>query len=151
MVSGLKTDDHLPQLGTDEIQQYLSSGLFRGIGKATAQTLVNYFGANTLDILAKNPERLNEIPGLTKYRITNILAAWAESRNNPNKAVIAQLLGVGTSLGLTLKICDHYGHRTSEVLDRDPYKLVDEVDGIGFATADKLALPTFIIQSFMLG
>ena len=140
MVLLLRTDSHLPDLSIDEIQQYLCSGLFRGIGKRTAQMLVNYFGSDTLLVLDKNPEKLNEIPGLNRYRINNITHAWSQSKSNPSFAAIAQLLAVGTPLGLTLRICDHYGHRTSDVLKSDPYKLADELDGIGFKTADKLAL-----------
>lgn len=132
--------DKLPILTLVEIQQYLESGLFRGIGKKTAQTLVNYFGSDTLLVLETNPERLESVPGLGKYRIAAITKAWSESKANPTRAVIAQLLAVGTSLRLTLKICDHYGHKTSAVLKSDPYKLIDDIEGIGFKTADQLAL-----------
>ncbi|MBW4628737.1 MAG: ATP-dependent RecD-like DNA helicase [Brasilonema octagenarum HA4186-MV1] len=132
--------DKLPELTLVEIQQYLESGLFRGIGKKTAQTLVNHFGDSTLLVLDTNPERLEEIPGLAKYRIAAITKAWSESKANPKRAAIAQLLAVGTSLKLTLKICDHYGHKTSAVLSRDPYRLIDDIEGIGFKTADELAL-----------
>jgi exodeoxyribonuclease V alpha subunit len=132
--------DKLPILTLVEIQQYLESGLFRGIGKKTAQTLVNYFGSDTLLVLDTHPERLESVPGLGKYRIAAITSSWLESKANPTRAVIAQLLAVGTSLRLTLKICDHYGHKTSAVLKSDPYKLIDDIEGIGFKTADELAL-----------
>ncbi len=130
----------LPELKKEEIEQYLSSGLFHGIGKATARAIVNYFGSNTLSVLDNSPEKLSQIPGFGQHRSNKILKAWTESKKNPLHGVIAQLLGAGTSLGLTLKICEHYGYKTSEVLKRDPYRLVDEVEGIGFKTADKLAL-----------
>jgi exodeoxyribonuclease V alpha subunit len=139
MISLAKVDK-LPILTLAEIQQYLESGLFRGIGKKTAQTLVNYFGCDTLLVLDTNPERLESVPGLGKYRIAAITKAWSESKTNPLRAAIAQLLAVGTSLRLTLKICDHYGHKTSSVLKSDPYKLIDDIEGIGFKTADELAL-----------
>ncbi|MBR8833026.1 MAG: ATP-dependent RecD-like DNA helicase [Stigonema ocellatum SAG 48.90 = DSM 106950] len=132
--------DKLPELTLVEIQQYLESGLFRGIGKKTAQTLVNHFGSSTLLVLETHPERLESVPGLAKYRIAAITKVWSESKANPTRAAIAQLLAVGTSLKLTLKICDHYGHKTSAVLESDPYKLIDDIEGIGFKTADELAM-----------
>jgi exodeoxyribonuclease V alpha subunit len=123
-----------------EIEAYLESGLFRGIGKKTAQTLVNCFGSETLSILDNNPEKLYTVPGLTQYRIDGITKAWSESKKNPNLGVITQLLAVGTSLKLALKICDYYGHKTANVLQNNPYRLIDDIDGIGFKTADELAI-----------
>ncbi|MDZ8109351.1 MAG: ATP-dependent RecD-like DNA helicase [Nostoc sp. DedQUE12a] len=139
MISFSKVDK-LPELTLQEIQQYLSSGLFRGIGKKTAQTLVNYFGYDTLSVLDANPLRLESVPGLGKSRIATITSSWSESKANPTRGIIAQLLGVGTSLRLALKICEHYGHKTSSVLKSDPYKLIDDIEGIGFKTADELAI-----------
>ncbi|MHC5598917.1 MAG: SF1B family DNA helicase RecD2 [Nostoc sp.] len=132
--------DNLPELTLVEIQQYLESGLFRGIGKKTAQTLVNYFGYDTLLVLDTAPERLESVPGLGKSRIATITSSWSENKANPTRGIIAQLLGIGTSLRLTLKICEHYGHRTASVLKSDPYKLIDDIEGIGFKTADELAM-----------
>ncbi|WP_100903566.1 ATP-dependent RecD-like DNA helicase [Nostoc flagelliforme] len=132
--------EKFPSLTLSEIQQYLESGLFRGIGKKTAQTLVKHFGTSTLSVLDNAPEKLNSIPELSTYRITAITSSWSLSKTNPNFGVIIQLLAVGTSLKLALKICDHYGHKTSSVLQNNPYRLADEVDGIGFKTADQLAI-----------
>ncbi|WP_341531740.1 AAA family ATPase (plasmid) [Nostoc sp. UHCC 0302] len=132
--------DKLSALTLSEIQQFLESGLFRGIGKKTAQTLVNHFGSETLSILDYNPEQLEQIPGLSSYRIDGITKAWSSSKNNPNLGVIAQLLALKTPLSLTLKICDYYGHQTLHVLQNNPYRLADDIDGIGFKTADELAI-----------
>lgn len=137
----------LPELTPIEIQQYLESGLFRGIGRKTAQILVNYFGSSTLSVLETDPKRLEEIPELAKYRIAAINKAWNECKANPTRGAIAQLLAVGTSLKLTLKICDHYGHKTSEILSSDPYKLIDDIESVGFKTADELALSLGISAS----
>ncbi len=130
----------LPVLTEVEIQQYLSSEIFRGIGKKTALSLVEQFGSNTLAVLDKEPEKLYEVPGLNNYRIKNILQAWSESKSHPNLGVVAKLLGVGASLNFTLKICDHYGQKTESVLRENPYRLIDDIDGVGFKTADELAL-----------
>ncbi|QJB47251.1 SF1B family DNA helicase RecD2 [Dolichospermum flos-aquae] len=132
--------DPLPELNLVEIQQYLESGLFHGIGKKTAATLVNHFGCDTLSVLDAYPERIEEVPGLGKYRTVAITTAWSESKANPTRAAVAKLLAVGTSLRLTLKICEYYGYRTSSVLANDPYKLIDDIEGIGFKTADEIAL-----------
>ncbi|MUG91878.1 ATP-dependent RecD-like DNA helicase [Scytonema sp. UIC 10036] len=132
--------NQLPILTEVEIRQYLSSGIFRGIGKKTALSLVEQFGCQTLLVLDREPEKLHEVPGLTNYRIQNIIQAWSESKSDPNLRVAAKLLGVGATLNLTLKICDHYGHKTESVLRDNPYRLIDDVDGIGFKTADELAL-----------
>jgi len=132
--------EKFPSLTLSETQQYLESGLFRGIGKKTAQALVNYFGSSTLSVLDTAPEKLDEVPELNTYRITTITKAWLESKSNPNFEVITQLLAVGTSLKLALKICDYYGHQTANVLQNNPYRLIDDIDGIGFKTADSLAI-----------
>jgi exodeoxyribonuclease V alpha subunit len=132
--------DKLPELTLSEIQQYLESGLFRGIGKKTAQTLVEHFGYETLLVIDTAPEKLLAVPRLGKSRIDKITKAWSESKANPIRGAIAQLLAVRTSLRLTLKICDYYGHQTSSVLKSDPYKLIDDIEGIGFKTADELAI-----------
>ena len=81
--------DKLPLLTLVEIQQYLESGLFRGIGKKTAQTLVNHFGSSTLLVLETNPERLESVPELAKYRIAAITKVWSESKANPIRGAIA--------------------------------------------------------------
>ncbi|MFS0520299.1 hypothetical protein ACEYW6_37280, partial [Nostoc sp. UIC 10607] len=86
--------EKFPILMLPEIEAYLESGLFRGIGKKTAQTLVNCFGSETLSILDNNPEKLYTVPGLTQYRIDGITKAWSESKKNPNLGVITQLLAV---------------------------------------------------------
>lgn len=130
----------LPPLNVTEIVQYLSSDLFSGIGKKTAQLLVSNFGENTLNVIEHSPEELYQVPGLAEYRIAKITQAWSKSQSDPVRGAYALLLGMGYSFNLTQKICAHYGHRTLSVLKDDPYRLVDEVDGIGFKTADELAL-----------
>ncbi len=130
----------LPELTAPEIEQYLASGLFRGIGKKTAVLLVSYFGTNTLNVLEHSPEQLSIIPQLTQYRIDIITSAWRESASNPVRGAMAWLLGLSTPLGLTLKLCERYGHQTEAILKSNPYRIIDEVEGIGFKTADALAL-----------
>ena len=130
----------LPALNESEIVQYLSSPLFKGIGKKTAERLVQRFGKETLTILEETPQLLTEIPSLQQYRIDKILSAWAKSKEDPTRFAIALLLGVGASFKLSLNICDRYAHRTVSVLQENPYQLIADLDGVGFKTADKLAL-----------
>lgn len=130
----------LPKLTAPEIEQYLASELFRGIGKKTAALLVSHFGADTLHVLEHSTEKLSQIPGLTTYRITTITKAWRDSSDNPVRGAIAWLLGLSTPLSLILKLCDYYGHKTEALLKSNPYRIIDEVEGIGFKTADALAL-----------
>ncbi|QLE53520.1 hypothetical protein FD724_37175 (plasmid) [Nostoc sp. C057] len=75
-----------------------------------------------------------------------VLPKLSQRVKNPNLGVIAQLLAVGTSLKLALKICDYYGHKTANVLQNSPYRLIDDIDGIGFKTADELAISVNIPQ-----
>ncbi|HAZ45386.1 MAG TPA: ATP-dependent RecD-like DNA helicase [Cyanobacteria bacterium UBA11369] len=132
--------DQLPTLTKTEIVQYLSCGLFRGIGQKTAAKLVDCFGEQTLVVLDTAIARLYQVPALPVSRINAICEAWEKSKSNPARAAAALLLGRGTSVGLTVKICDHYQEKTLAVLQQDPYKLIDDIDGVGFKTADALAL-----------
>ncbi|HEY9874351.1 MAG TPA: ATP-dependent RecD-like DNA helicase [Candidatus Obscuribacterales bacterium] len=139
-MTNLDNINQLPNLINSEIEQYLSSGIFRGIAKKTAAKLVAHFGADTLAILDTAPEQLYQIEGLAQYRIATITKAWEESKSSPAREAAALLLGRGTTLGLTLKICDHYAHEATTVLLQDPYRLIDDIEGIGFKTADEIAL-----------
>ena len=129
----------LPALNEFEIVQYLSSPLFKGIGKKTANLLVKSFGKETLNILDKNPELLSSIEDLTEYRTEQIKAAWNRSKDDPQREAIALLLGIGASFKLSLNICEYYAHRTVKVLEENPYQLIEDLDGVGFKIADKLA------------
>jgi len=131
----------LPKLSAKEIEQYLSSGLFHGIGKRTAELLVSHFGTETLNVLEYKPaDELYQVPGLQRHRVATIRNAWVESQDNPVRTAIAWLLGRGITLGLTLKLTERYGTKTESVLKTNPYRIIDEVEGIGFKTADDLAL-----------
>ena len=130
----------LPNLSSAEIASYLSSPLFKGIGKKTANKLVQHFGKETLNVLDNKPQLLTTIPSLYPYQINKIIAAWTKSKTDPTRDAIALLLGVGSSFKLSLNICDRYSHQTLKVLKQNPYKIINDLDGVGFKTADKLAL-----------
>ncbi|MFP3903874.1 MAG: ATP-dependent RecD-like DNA helicase [Armatimonadota bacterium] len=121
----------------DAIVQYLSSDLVDGIGPALARRLVDKFGTDTLDILDRQPERLNEVDGIGKTRARALREAWQESQDVHRIMVFLQDHGLGP--GMAARIYEHYGSRSMAVVEQEPYRLAQEVWGIGFHTADKIA------------
>ena len=119
------------------IEKYLGSGLIRGVGPVTAKRVVAHFGAQTLEIIEGEPERLCEVSGVGEKRLSMISAAWIEMR--AIKEVMIFLQGHGVSAGLATKIYKRYGDDAVEVVQQNPYQLAEEVHGIGFVTADKIA------------
>ena len=119
------------------IEKYLGSGLVRGVGPVTAKRVVAHFGAQTLDIIDHDPERLSEVSGVGQKRVSMISAAWVEMR--AIKEVMIFLQGHGVSAGLATKIYKRYGDSAVETVQQNPYKLAEDIYGIGFLTADKIA------------
>jgi exodeoxyribonuclease V alpha subunit len=119
------------------IQKYLASGLIKGVGPETARRLVEHFGSETLEVIDQTPERLAEVKGLGRRRIEQITRNWQGQQ--AARRVLVGLQGLGLGLGFATRIYKHYGDRALEVATTDPYQLALEVDGIGFATADRLA------------
>ena len=119
------------------IKRYLGSGMVRGVGKVMAERIVNRFGAETLDIIDEDPQRLGEVLGIGRKRVDNIIKAWEEQR--AIKDVMVFLHGHGISTHLAVKIYKQYGDQSLAVVQTTPYKLVQDVHGIGFKTADKIA------------
>lgn len=123
---------------TQGLRRYLGSGLIKGIGPRTAENIVAYFGLDTLDILEHHQERLCEVPGLGKRRAERIATAWAEQKAIQEVMVCLQGLGVSTSLAV--RIYKAYGDAAITIVKNEPYRLARDVWGIGFKTADKIAL-----------
>ncbi len=119
------------------IEKYLGSGLVRGVGPATAKRVVAHFGAQTLEIIDHQPERLSEVSGVGQKRLAMINAAWAEQK--AIKEVMIFLQGHGVSAGLATKIYKRYGDGAVRTVQQNPYKLAEDLYGIGFLTADKIA------------
>ncbi len=119
------------------IEKYLGSGLVRGVGPATAKRVVAHFGAQTLEIIDHQPERLSEVSGVGQKRLAMINAAWAEQEDI--KEVMIFLQGHGVSAGLATKIYKRYGDGAVKTVQQNPYKLAEDLYGIGFLTADKIA------------
>ena len=119
------------------IENYLASGLLPGIGPKTAEKIVELFGMDSLDIIQYNPERLKEIPGIGDKKIEKIAQAFEEQRDLRDIMVYLQQYEISVNNGI--KIYKKYGRDTIKVISENPYKLSEDVYGIGFKTADKIA------------
>lgn len=119
------------------VRRYLGSGLIKGVGPATAQRIVDHFGEKTLDILEEQPDRLNEVEGIAKKRIELIQKSWQEQKEI--KRVMLFLQSYQVTTGYAVKIFKQYGTKAIEKLKENPYCLVDDIFGIGFKIADKIA------------
>ena len=120
------------------IEKYLGSGLIKGVGPVTAKRIVRHFGADALRIIDEEPDRLKEVLGVGKKRVEMIKAAWKEQKQIKEVMIFLQSHGVST--GLAVKIYKHYGDAAIGVLQTNPYQLQRDIYGIGFKTADKIAM-----------
>jgi exodeoxyribonuclease V alpha subunit len=120
------------------IRKYLGSKLISGIGKAYADKIVDKFGTDTLKVISEDSGRLREIPGLGKKRIQKIKQYWQEQQNTREVIIFLQTYGI--SIAQCLRLIKKYGDTTCETIRNNPYKVVNEIDGIGFKTADKIAI-----------
>ncbi|MCU0491543.1 MAG: ATP-dependent RecD-like DNA helicase [Chloroflexaceae bacterium] len=121
----------------DGMRRYLGSGLIKGIGAATAKKITETFGKYTLEVLEREPDRLVEVPGLGRKKAELIKRAWREQQQIKEVMLFLQELGLST--GLAVKIYKQYGDAAMQVVRDNPYRLADEVYGIGFVTADAIA------------
>ncbi|HMN61330.1 MAG TPA: helix-hairpin-helix domain-containing protein, partial [Anaerolinea sp.] len=118
--------------------KYLGSGMIRGIGPVTATKIVDRFGLDTLDVIDNEPERLKEVDGIGEQKVLRIAAAWREQRQV--KEIMLFLQSNGISTGLAVRIYKQYGDEAIRVVRNDPYRLAKDIYGIGFKTADKIAV-----------
>lgn len=119
------------------IEKFLSSGLIPGIGPVTARKIVKKFGVDSLNIIETAPERLKEIKGLSDEKIKRICEAYEMQKGI--KEVMVFLQGYGISTAMAIKIYKEYGNNAIEIIKQNPYRLADDIFGIGFKTADKIA------------
>ena len=120
------------------IRKYLASGLIHGIGKTYANKIVDHFGADTLRIISEESGRLREIEGIGKLRAKSIKEAWEEQKTVREVMMFLQTYGVTDAL--CLRLVRKYGNSAKTILETEPYRIIREVKGIGFKTADKIAL-----------
>jgi exodeoxyribonuclease V alpha subunit len=119
------------------IVNYLSSGLVKGIGPRTAQKIYDHFGEDTLKILERDPSRLDEVYGLKTDLAKKLITAWAE--NQAVRQTMIYLQGYGISSKMAVHIHNEYGAETVAKVKENPYRLADDVFGIGFIKADAIA------------
>ncbi len=120
------------------IEKYLSSGLIYGIGPVTAKKIVDTFGKDTLTILEFNPVSLSKIRGISKQKAIEISNAYNEMKDMQNTIMFLQSHFITTNTAI--KIHNIYKDKTIEMVKNNPYQLIEDIDGIGFATADKIAI-----------
>ena len=120
------------------VERFLGSGLIKGVGPATAKQIVDYFGARALEVLESTPERLTEVPGIGPKRAAMIAESFEEHNGMRNTLIFLQNYGLTPTL--SMKIYRAFGDMTESVLRSNPYRLVDEINGVGFRTADEIAM-----------
>jgi len=120
------------------IRKYLGSGLVPGIGKVYANKIVDSFGTDTFRVLSEEYARLRDVPGIGRKRAAAIKQAWEEKRTERELYIFLQTYGVTPSQ--CVKLVKRYGGQAREVLSQEPYRVAREIEGIGFKTADRIAI-----------
>lgn len=119
------------------IEKYLGSGLVKGVGPKFAKKIVETFGKETLNVIEDTPEELLKIPGIGKVRVDRITTSWQEQKEIKNIMLFLQSHEVSTSHAT--KIFKTYGSESIAIVKENPYRLADDIWGIGFKTADSIA------------
>ena len=119
------------------LKRYLSSGLIKGVGPSTADRIVKYFGDKTLEVLENDLQRLTEVEGIAEKRMEIISKSWEQQKEIKRVMIFLQSYQITT--GYAVKIYKTYGNTAIEKLKENPYQLVDDVFGIGFKIADRIA------------
>lgn len=119
------------------IERYLGSGAVKGVGAALAARIVRRFGKDTMRILDEEPERLAEVKGISEKKAREIAQQTAEKAEMRNAMIFLQQYGISVAMGI--KIYARYGSSVYTVLKENPYRLADDIQGIGFRIADEIA------------
>ena len=132
----------------DGIEKYLASGMIRGIGPVYAKKMVKVFGQKVFDVIEAEPDRLREVDGIGPVRAQRITAAWAEQKIVREIMVFLHSHGVGTAR--SVRIYKTYGADSLQVMTENPYRLARDIRGIGFKTADAIAIRLGIEKTAMI-
>jgi exodeoxyribonuclease V alpha subunit len=124
--------------GVYGIRKYLGSGLVPGIGRVYANKIVDAFGTDTFRVLSEESARLRDVPGIGRKRAAAIKSAWDEKRAERELYIFLQTYGVTPSQ--CVKLVQKYSGQAKNVLLNEPYRVAREIDGIGFKTADRIAI-----------
>jgi len=123
---------------TNALEKYLGSGLIKGVGPVTAKRIVKHFGDKTLEIFENSIEKLTEVEGIARLKLEMISRAWTEHQEIRNVMLFLQSHNISTLFAV--KIYKTYGNDAIEVVRDNPYRLASDIYGIGFFSADKVAL-----------
>lgn len=137
-----------PPTSLEGIEKYLSSGMIKGIGAVYAKRLVERFQADVFDVIESNPECLREIPGIGERRIEAIRRGWADQK--VIRDIMLFLHSHGISTARAVRIYKTYGTNAITVVSQNPYQLARDIRGIGFVSADKIALNIGIAPTSMI-
>jgi len=118
-------------------KKYLGSGLIKGIGPVYGDKLVAAFGEKVLEVIDKYPERLMSVPGIGAKRVEKIITAWKDQREISNIMVFLQNKGISSTYAV--KIYKQYKEKSIAIIEENPYRLAQDIWGIGFKTADQIA------------
>ena len=122
----------------EAMEQYLASGSIKGIGEALARRIVKAFGADTFRIIEEEPERLSEIKGISERMARSIYEQVSEKRSLRDAVIFMQSYGIGPTL--SGRIYERYGVALYSIIRENPYRLADDIEGIGFKLADNIAI-----------
>lgn len=120
------------------LEKYIGSGLIYGVGPKIAHRIVKYFGKETLEVFEANIERLTEVPGIAQTKLEQITSSWTEHREIRNVMVFLQEYAISTLFAV--KIFKQYGNDAIRIVTQNPYQLSKDIYGIGFFSADSIAL-----------
>ncbi|MCS7280088.1 MAG: ATP-dependent RecD-like DNA helicase [Desulfobacterota bacterium] len=129
--------ESIPPGTVQAIEKYLGSGMIKGIGPELAKRIVSTFGKDTLKIISSDVERLREVPSIKEKRIQMIKEGWQKTSEFVDVIISLQSLGITQSMAL--KIFKHYGRDAVKIVKTNPYRLAQDIYGIGFLTADRIA------------
>jgi len=135
-----KVENFIPVLPASikGIEKFLSSGLIKGIGPVLARRIIKKFGDKTIEVLSKNPDKLQKVEGVGRIKLKEIKKSWVEHEHI--RELIIFLQGHNVSTNLATKIYRQYGEKSFSVLKTNPYQVCLDIWGVGFKTADQMAL-----------
>lgn len=120
------------------IEKYLSCGLISGVGEVTARNIVKKFGEDTLRVIDEEPFKLSEIKGISARKAGEIHSAYQDIKNMQEAVMFLQKYDI--TINMAVKIYNKYKNKTESVLNDNPYRLIEDIEGVGFKTADKIAM-----------
>lgn len=137
-----------PPTTLEGIEKYLGSGMIKGIGPVYASKLVKAFGEGVFTVIEEDPERLKAIPGIGPYRWEKIIAGWAAQK--AIRGIMLFLHSHGISTARAVRIYKTYGDKAIEMIRQNPYCLAQDISGIGFVSADKIAMSLGIEKNSLI-